>query len=80
MGIQAWDVPGGMLSSRSTTNERVSLPKTPSGGLSPAGVLGARQAGLEERLNDERDGDVEKDKGHSDKPGNRHHWPQGELD
>jgi hypothetical protein len=54
--------------------------KTPSGGFSPAGVLGVRQAGFEERLNDERDGDVAKDKEHGNKPGNPHDWPQGEPD
>jgi len=43
-------------------------------------MVAAPQPDPEEHLHGELDGNVEKDKGHRDKPGNRHDWPQGEPD
>ena len=56
------------------------LVKTSSGRFRSIGVVAAPQSDPEEHLHGEPDGDVEKDKGHGDKPGDRHQWPQGEPD
>ena len=59
---------------------RLPLVKTSSGRFRSIGVVAVLQSDPEEDLQSGSDGGVEKDKGHGDEPGDRHHWPQGEPD
>jgi len=59
---------------------KMSLVKTSSGWIRSIGVVAAPQSDPEEHLHCEPDGHVEKDKGHGNKPGDCHQWPQGEPD
>ncbi len=54
--------------------------KISSGRIRSIGVVATPQSDTKEHLHGEPDGDVEKDKGHGDKPGDRHNRPQGEPD